>query len=121
MLTIDDNIRSSAWSFGVQGQSLWQDNDRLSIYWAQPLRIDNGRGELRLATGRTVDRQVTYEQIAIDLRPPGREQQLELHYQFSWSGMTAAARAEYIYQPDHTLGNRDYAEITFSVFRPIGR
>lgn len=121
LLTIDDNIRSSAWSFGVQGQSLWQDNDRLSIYWAQPLRIDNGRGELRLATGRTVDRQVTYEQIAIDLRPPGREQQLELHYQFSWSGMTAAARAEYIYQPDHTLGNRDYAEITFSVFRPIGR
>jgi subtilisin family serine protease len=121
LLDIGDSITSSSWSLGLSGHSLWQHNDQLSIYLAQPLRIERGQASLQLASGRTVDRQVIYQTVAIDLQPQGREQQLEMNYQFAWGRATASARAEYIHQPNHNRQNSSYSEITFSLHMPIGR
>ena len=121
LLDIGDSITSSSWSLGLSGHSLWQHNDQLSIYLAQPLRIERGQASLQLASGRTVDRQVIYQTVAIDLQPQGREQQLEMNYQFAWGRATASVRAEYIHQPNHSRQNSSYSEITFSLHMPIGR
>ena len=121
LFNLNDSISSNSWSLGLSGHSLWQHNDQLSIYLAQPLRVDSGQATLQLASGRTIDRQVTYQTVAIDLQPQGREQQLEMNYQFAWGRATASARAEYIHQPNHSAQNSSYSEITFSLQLPIGR
>ena len=121
LLDLDNSIASSSWSLGLSGQSVWQQNDQLSVYLAQPLRIDRGQASLQLASGRTVDRRVIYQTVAIDLQPQGREQQLEMNYQFAWGRATASARAEYIHQPNHNYQNSSYSEISFSLHMPIGR
>ena len=121
LFNLNDSISSNSWSLGLSGHSLWQRNDQLSIYLAQPLRVDSGQATLQLASGRTLDRQVTYQTVAIDLQPQGREQQLEMNYQFAWGTATASARAEYIHQPNHSDQNSSYSEITFSLHMPIGR
>lgn len=120
-LDLDSSIASSSWSLGLSGHSLWKHNDQLSIYLAQPLRIERGQASLQLASGRTVDRQVIYQTVTIDLQPQGREQQLEMNYQFAWGRATAFARAEYTHQPNHNNQNSSYAEISFSLHMPIGR
>lgn len=121
LFNFDSSIASSSWSLGLSGHSLWQPNDQLSIYLAQPLRIERGQASLQLASGRTVDRQVIYQTVAIDLQPQGREQQLEMNYQFAWGRATASARAEYTHQPNHNYQNSSYSEISFSLQLPIGR
>lgn len=121
LLELDNAIASSAWSLGLSGHSIWQRNDRFTVYLAQPLRIEQGQASLQLASGRTVDRQVIYQTVAIDLQPEGREQQLEMNYQFAWGRATATARAEYIHQPDHNHHNSSYSEVTLSLQMPIGR
>jgi len=121
LFNLNDSISSNSWSLGLSGHSLWQRNDQLSIYLAQPLRVDSGQATLQLASGRTIDRQVTYQTVVIDLQPQGREQQLEMNYQFAWGRATASARAEYIHQPNHSAQNSSYSEITFSLQLPIGR
>ena len=121
LFNLNDSISSNSWSLGLSGHSLWQHGDHLSIYLAQPLRVDSGQATLQLASGRTLDRQVTYQTVAIDLQPQGREQQLEMNYQFAWGTATASARAEYIHQPNHSDQNSSYSEITFSLHMPIGR
>ena len=121
LLELDNAIASSAWSLGLSGHSIWQRNDRFTVYLAQPLRIEQGQASLQLASGRTIDRQVIYQTVAIDLQPRGREQQLEMNYQFAWGRATATARAEYIHQPDHNIHNSSYSEVTLSLQMPIGR
>ena len=121
LLKLDNAIASSAWSLGLSGHSIWQRNDRFTVYLAQPLRIEQGQASLQLASGRTIDRQVIYQTVAIDLQPRGREQQLEMNYQFAWGRANATARAEYIHQPDHNIHNSSYSEVTLSLQMPIGR
>ena len=117
LLNLDKSLNSSAWSVGINSTPEWQTEDRLSIYLHQPLRIEDGQGSLRLATGRSIDRQVNYETVAFDLQPQGREQQLEVRYQFTWSNITAAVRAEHTIAPDHNPLNRSYGLIEFSLFK----
>ena len=83
----------------------------------QPLRIQSGQGRLQLASGRTVDRQVTYETVSFDLQPQGREQQLELLYQFKIGKINTATRVEYRMQPNHNPLSRSYGMIEFSLFK----
>jgi len=117
LLNLDKSLKSSAWSVGINSTPEWQAEDRLSIYLHQPLRIAGGQGSLRLATGRSVDRQVSYETVAFDLEPQGREQQLEVRYQFKWNNIITAARVEYTIQPNHSPLNPHYGVIEFSLFR----
>lgn len=120
LFSLNNSIASSSWSLGLSGHSVWQHNDQLSIYLAQPLRIERGRASLQLASGRTIDRQVIYQNVAIDLQPEGREQQLEMNYQFDLGAATASFRAEHIVQPNHSVENSSYSEISFSLYLPIG-
>jgi len=105
-ISIDRKISSNSWAFGLQGNSLLRNNDQLSLYLSQPLRIENGAGQLRVASGRTIDRQVIYQDLHFDLQPEGREQQLELSYHRPWQLLQKAAwlsaSAGYIYQPEHS-------------------
>jgi len=64
---------------------------------------------LQLATGRTPDRQVVYENVAFDLRPQGREQQLEINYRRPWTIIDHkawfSASAEYTHEANHSAPN----------------
>ena len=117
LFNLDKSINSNSWSLGLNSSPDWQTDDRLSISLHQPLRVQSGQGSLQLATGRSVDRQVTYETINFDLQPQGREQQLELLYQFKLGDIIAATRVEYTYQPHHNPHNPSYGVIEFSLFK----
>ena len=108
-LQLPDEINSSSWAMGFKAESLWFGNDQLTVYLSQPLRIESGRGELQLATGRTPDRQVVYENVAFDLQPQGREQQLEINYRRPWAitdnKAWFSASAEYTHEPNHVARN----------------
>ena len=108
-LQLPNNITSSSWAMGFKTESLWRGGDQFTVYLSQPLRIESGRGELQLATGRTPDRQVVYENIAFDLQPQGREQQLEINYRRPWTIIDHkawfSASAEYTHEPNHSAGN----------------
>jgi hypothetical protein len=105
-ISIDQKISSNSWAFGLRGNSLLRNNDQLNLYLSQPLRIEDGAGQLRVASGRTIDRQVIYQDLHFDLQPQGREQQLELSYHRPWQLAQKAAwlsaSAGYIYQPEHS-------------------
>ena len=117
LFNLDKSINSNSWSLGLNSSPDWQTDDRLSISLHQPLRVQSGQGSLQLATGRSVDRQVTYETIDFNLQPKGREQQLELLYQFKLGDISAATRVEYTYQPHHNPHNPSYGLIEFSLFK----
>ena len=117
LFDLHKSLNSNAWTLGLNSSPSWQTDDRLTISLHQPLRIQSGKGSLQLATGRTIDRQVTYETVSFDLQPQGREQQLELLYQFKWGKISTAMRAEYHMQPDHNPLNRSYGVIEFSLFK----
>ena len=117
LFNLGKSINSNSWSLGLNSSPDWQTDDRLSISLHQPLRVQSGQGSLQLATGRSVDRQVTYETINFDLQPQGREQQLELLYQFKLGDISAATRVEYTYQPHHNPHNPSYGVIEFSLFK----
>lgn len=122
-LKLPDEITSSAWAMGFTGKSLWRDNDQLRVYLSQPLRIESGRGKLQLATGRTLDRQVIYTDVAFDLQPQGREQQMEINYLRPWplAHKTAwlGATAEYTHQPNHSALNSRQFEMRLTLSMPI--
>ena len=117
LLNLDKSLNSDAWTLGLNSSPNWQPEDRLSISLHQPLRIQSGQGSLKLATGRTIDRQVIYETVNFDLQPQGREQQLELLYQFKWGKINTATRVEYRRHPNHNPLIRSYGMIEFSLFK----
>ena len=117
LLNLDKSLNSNAWTLGLNSSPNWQPEDRLSISLHQPLRIQSGQGSLKLATGRTIDRQVIYETVNFDLQPQGREQQLELLYQFKWGRINTATRVEYRRHPNHNPLIRSYGMIEFSLFK----
>ena len=108
-LAIDSGLSSRSWAIGLQGQSVWRANDQFSLYITQPLRVESGQGTIKLATGRTPERQVVYENIPISLQPQGREQQLELSYhlpkQIAHKQAWFSATTQYIRQPNHSALN----------------
>lgn len=117
-LNLDNSISSSAWALGLRGNSLLRENDQLSLYISQPLRIQAGSGTVRLASGRTIDRRITYTDVAFDLQPRGREHQLEIGYHLPWKighHLTwLSANADYIHQPNHSRLNRDQFSLTLT-------
>ena len=114
-ISIDDSITSSAWALGLKGRALLHPSDQLDVYFSQPLRVEAGNGQLRVATGRTVDRQVIYQDLPFTLQPQGREQKLEIHYRRPWQWMgkmaSASAAAEYIHQPNHSTHRHNHIEL----------
>jgi subtilisin family serine protease len=106
VFAVDPQIRSNSWALGLNGRSLWRANDQLSLYVTQPLRVERGRAALKLATGRTPDRQVIFQTMPIELQPDGRDQRLELGYhlptKIAQRQAWLSATSQYIYQPNHS-------------------
>jgi subtilisin family serine protease len=121
LLSLDKSLNSNAWTLSLNSSPNWLRDDRLSISLHQPLRIQSGEASLQLATGRTVDRQVTYKTLNFDLQPQGREQQIELLYQFKWGNLNSATRMEYRMHPEHNPLNHSYGMIEFSLFKAFTR
>jgi len=70
---------------------------------------------LRVATGRTVGRQIIYQDLPFTLQPQGREQKLELNYRRPWQWLDkkawVSAAAEYIHQPNHNIHSHSHIEL----------
>ena len=138
LLDLESAVRSQSWALSLYSSPNWQRDDQLSITLQQPLRVDSGHGRLRIASDRTPDRQVRYKTIHFDLQPKGREQHLELHYQFKWGrqqthedtlngtvrdsaqqAVSVSVRVEYHHQPEHNPLNRGYGLVELSLFKPL--
>jgi len=121
VFAVDSQIRSGSWALGFKGRSLWRVNDQLSLYLTQPLRVKSGRAALKLATGRTWDRQVIYQDISLELQPPGREHRLELGYhlptRIAQRQAWFSATSQYIQQPSHSPINPQHlvVKLMFSI------
>ncbi|MGB2217601.1 MAG: S8 family peptidase [Porticoccaceae bacterium] len=122
-ISIDDSITSSAWALGLKGRSLLYPGDQLDVYFSQPLRVEAGYGQLRVATGRTIDRQIIYSDLPFNLEPQGREQKLELNYRRPWQLLKKMAwvsgAAEYIHQPNHSALRQSHIELRLILSIPI--
>ena len=71
---------TSSWALAVSRGDWLRAGDSLNLALSQPLRIESGRARLQVSTGRTRYRQVITQEIGIDLRPSGRQIDLELAY-----------------------------------------
>lgn len=115
LVSIDRPITSGAWALGLKGRALLHPSDQLDLYLSQPLRVEAGNGQLRVATGRTVDRQIIYQDLPFTLQPQGREQKLELNYRRPWQWLDkkawVSAAAEYIHQPNHNIHSSNHIEL----------
>ncbi len=99
---------TSSFGLGITGRSVWDRRDRLSLRLSQPLRVESGQLSLRWATGRTRDRRVRTDELALSLEPSARQIDLELVYARPWAGGSAHFAAVAVHDPDHT---RDAAEL----------
>lgn len=115
LVSIDRPITSGAWALGLKGRALLHPSDQLDLYLSQPLRVESGNGQLRVATGRTVGRQIIYQDLPFTLQPQGREQKLELNYRRPWQWLDkkawVSAAAEYIHQPNHNIHSHSHIEL----------
>ena len=76
----------------------------------QPLRVESGRLELSLPTGRTPEGAVVRERVAVDLEPSGRQ----IDAGMDWSGAVAPGAvlrvgARLIHEPGHVAGRKPEA------------
>ncbi|WIO73881.1 S8 family peptidase [Porticoccaceae bacterium LTM1] len=119
LLSVNDELFSSSFAMGVSSRSMWQQGDQLGFYISQPLRIENGDAQLQVATGRTVDRQVTYEQLGLNLEPTAREVRVEMNYRFDMGMARASTSVHYVQNPGHNSQADNDAAATISVSLPL--
>lgn len=76
-----DNITSSSFSLGIEGTSLLRKDDRFSLAFGQPLRVNKGTAQLAHVQSRDyVTNTLNFESRALSLAPTGREIDIELSY-----------------------------------------
>ena len=82
----------------------------LRFLLVQPLRVESGRLELSLPTGRTPEGAVVRERVAVDLEPSGRE----IDAGMDWTGAVAPGAvlrigARLIHEPGHVASRKPEA------------
>ncbi len=115
LLNIDDNLFSSSFAVGLNGRSLWQQNDSLGLFITQPLRIEQGDASLRIPVGRTLGKQVVYDDLLLGLEPDAREYRLEVNYGFDLGPVRAGVSVHYIQNPGHSKLVGDAVNSTVNV------
>ena len=70
----------SGFSIGATTEEVFRRNDSLTVSLRQPMRVEAGTATMRLATGRTLDGQVLYDDVAVDLEPSSRQFDLGFDY-----------------------------------------
>lgn len=102
LLTGMSDVRSSSFSLGVSGKDVFQEKDRLGLVFSQPLRVDSAKASFSLPLGRDEAGRVQRYGFSQDLRPEGRELDLQLFYHAEVSDRTAASFGLFTrFQPDH--------------------
>jgi len=81
MLRGVSDLRSSAFSIGLWRRPALHRNDWLGFRLSQPLRVESGRANLRLATARTRHGEILYDDIQANLKPRGRALEAEAAWQ----------------------------------------
>ena len=82
LLKTSTSLTSSAFRFAVEGSDVFLDADRMDVFVAQPLRIENGKANFTVPVGRTPSGLVRREQInGVSLEPGGRELEFGARYE----------------------------------------
>ena len=82
LLKTSTTLASSAFRFAVEGRDVFLDADRMDVFVAQPLRIENGKADFTVPVGRTPTGLVRREQInGVSLEPGGRELEFGARYE----------------------------------------
>ena len=82
LLTTSSTLASSAFRLALEGSGVLRDADRIGIFVAQPLRIENGEANFIIPVGRTPSGLVRRERInGVSLEPGGRELEFGTRYE----------------------------------------
>ena len=76
---LDDTFFSS-FDLGIYKENLFTNSDSLGFEVFQPLRSEYANIRLQIPKGRTMDRQILFEDILLDLTPSGRQINSQLVY-----------------------------------------
>ncbi|MCY4505026.1 MAG: hypothetical protein OXB87_03530, partial [Hyphomicrobiales bacterium] len=105
---------SSQFALALVRPHLWRTHDQLSLYLAQPLRVESGRAALLLPTRRTPAGQIVQERYEFDLAPSGRSVEWGLQYrQHAFAGELALGAA-LVHEPGHRRDAEPEARLLLS-------
>ena len=82
LLATSSTLASSAFRLALEGSDVLLDSDRVDVFIAQPLRIENGEANFVIPVGRTPSGLVRRERISgVSLEPGGRELEFGTRYE----------------------------------------
>ncbi|MCY4049610.1 MAG: S8 family serine peptidase [Hyphomicrobiales bacterium] len=104
LLKTSTTLASSAFRFAVEGRDVFLDADRMDVFVAQPLRIENGKADFTVPVGRTPAGLVRREQInGVSLEPGGRELEFGMRYEMQVSeDITATGGLGIVHEGGHS-------------------
>ncbi|WP_206340832.1 S8 family peptidase [Marinicauda algicola] len=112
-LTIEEEVRASAWSVGVDRPV---GPGRLGFTLSQPLRVEAGAVSARVPVEVDRRNRTRYERRLAALSPSGRELSLESAYSFALGERTRASlAARYTTDPGHVAGSDDAVSVWFGL------
>ncbi len=79
-------LRSGSFALGLVGNDIGHAGGRLAMRLSQPLRVEAGQAQVQWVSGRTPDGRVAVEHARVDLKPSGRQFDLEVTYSRPWAG-----------------------------------
>lgn len=92
---------SSAFALGIGGSGLLDASDRLTFTIMQPLRLEDGEATFDLPVARDLAGNIQRERRRADLRPEGRELDLELGYGLDIGAARLRTALMLRLEPDH--------------------
>ena len=101
---MDDSI-FSAFNFSLFKNSIFVQNDSLSLEIYQPLRSEISSMNLNLPVGRTKDRKILFNDYKIDLTPSGRQINSQLVYSSSGKYITFFGKIGLVSNEFHNHAN----------------
>lgn len=109
------DLRSSAFSIGLWRRSALRRNDWLGFRLSQPMRVESGRANLRLATARTRHGEILYDDIQANLKPEGRALEAEAAWQSPTVGGDLSLGLKLTHSPEHNpvAGTREFVWARF--------
>ena len=93
-------------AFSLSAERAFEDGDRLRFSLSQPLRVERGRMQLTVPTGRTKRGEVVRSVVNAPLTPSGRQIDIGADWRRPADAIGGTPRfgATVSFQPDHTVG-----------------
>ena len=93
-------------AFSLSAERAFEDGDRLRFSLSQPLRVERGRMQLAVPTGRTKRGEVVRSVVNAPLTPSGRQIDIGADWRRPADAIGGTPRfgATVSFQPDHTVG-----------------